>query len=112
MQPILEPDYKSTIKFNSIAEIWSDCLLVLSAIAQIGDNNPESAAYAFSSGIFRLPGAAQQEKPKAPLKSNFSELKKSIENLRQATPKLKQSQVDACAHTVLIDNKITDQEKD
>ncbi len=112
LQPILEPDYKSTIKFNSIAEIWSDCLLVLSAIAQIGDNNPESAAYAFSSGIFRLPGAAQQEKPKAPLKCNFSELKKSIENLRQATPKLKQSLVDACAHTVLIDNKITDQEKD
>ncbi|MEM7713675.1 MAG: M48 family metallopeptidase [Cyanobacteria bacterium P01_A01_bin.68] len=111
-QPILEPDYKITIKFNSIAEIWSDCLLVLSAIAQAGENNPESAAYAFSSGIYRLPGATQQQKPKALLKCNFSELKKSIENLRQATPKLKQSLVDACAHTVLIDNKITDQEKD
>lgn len=112
LQPILEPDYKITIKFNSIAEIWSDCLLVLSAIAQIGENNPESAAYAFSSGIFRLPGAAQQEKPKAPLKCNFSQLKKSLENLRQATPKLKQAIVDACAHIVLIDNKITDKEQD
>lgn len=107
LQPVLEPDYKITIKFNSIAEIWSDCLLVISAIAQIGENNPESAAYAFSSGIFRLPSAAQQEKLKSPLKCNFSDLKKSIENLRQATPKLKQALLDACAHTVLIDNKVS-----
>lgn len=112
LQPVLEPDLNISIKFNSIEEIWSDCLLVLSALAQIGENNPDSAAYAFSSGIFRLPGAAQQQKPKAPLKCNFSDLKKSIENLRQATPKLKQTIVDACSHTVLIDNKITDQEKD
>lgn len=112
LQPVLEPDINIPIKFNSIEEIWSDCLLVLSALAQIGENNPDSAAYAFSSGLFRLPGAAQQEKPKAPIKCNFSDLKKSIENLRQATPKLKQTIVDACSHTVLIDNKITDQEKD
>ncbi|MEL7246150.1 MAG: M48 family metallopeptidase [Cyanobacteria bacterium J06573_2] len=112
LQPILEPDYKITIKLNSIAEIWSDCLLVLSAIVQIGENNPDSAAYAFSSGVFQLSGAAQQEKPKAPLKCSFSQLKKSIENLRQATPKLKQTVVEACAYTVLINNKITDQEQD
>ncbi|MGB3640030.1 MAG: M48 family metallopeptidase [Rivularia sp. (in: cyanobacteria)] len=112
LQPVFQPDCNITVKFNSIEEIWSDCLLVLSALAQIGENNSDSAAYAFSSGIFRLPGATQQEKPKAPLKCNFSQLKKSIENLRQATPKLKQAIVDACAHTVLVDNKITNQEKD
>jgi Zn-dependent protease with chaperone function len=112
LQPLFQPDCNIAVKFNSIEEIWSDCLIVLSALAQIGENSPESAAYAFSSGIFQLPGATQQEKPKAPLKCNFSQLKKSVENLRQATPKLKQAIVEACAHTVLVDNKITNQEKD
>ncbi len=112
LQPVFQPDCNIAVKFNSIEEIWSDCLLVLSALAQVGENSADSAAYAFSSGIFQLPGATQQEKPKAPLKCNISHLKKSIENLRQATPKLKQVVVEACAHTVLIDNKITNQEKD
>ncbi|MBV6621738.1 MAG: M48 family metallopeptidase [Rivularia sp. (in: Bacteria)] len=112
LQSVFKPDCDITVKFNSIAEIWSDCLLVLSAIAQVGENNPDSAAYAFSSGIFRLRGATQQEKPKVPLKCNFSDVQKSIANLRQATPKLKQAVVDACAHTVLVDNKVSVQERD
>lgn len=112
LQPVLEPDSNTTEKFNSIEEIWSDCLLVLSAVARIGVNNANAAAYAFSSGIFRLPRATQQEKPKEPLKCNFSDVKKSIERLRQATPKLKQAVVDACAHTVLVDNKVTAEEGD
>ncbi|MEO1431616.1 MAG: M48 family metallopeptidase [Cyanobacteria bacterium J06633_8] len=112
LQTVLQPDCNITIKFNSIKEIWSDCLLVLSAIAQVGENNPDSAAYAFSCGIFQLPSATEQENPKAPLKCNFSDVKKSIANLSQATPKLKQAVVDACAHTVLIDNKVTAQERD
>jgi Zn-dependent protease with chaperone function len=112
LQPVIQPDCNIAVKFNSIEEIWSDCLIVLSALAQIGDSSADSAAYAFSCGIFQLPGATQQEKPKAPLKCNFSQLKKSIENLRQATPKLKQAVVQACAHTILVDNKISHQEKD
>ena len=112
LQPVFQPDCKIAVKFNSIEEIWSDCLIVLSVLAQIGDSSAESADYAFSCGIFQLPSATQQEKPKAPLKCDFSQLKKSIENLRQATPKLKQVIVQACAHTVLVDNKITAQEKD
>lgn len=112
LQPVFEPDSNITVKFNSIEEIWSDCLLVLSALAQTGVSNADAAAYAFSSGIFRLPGATQQEKPKTPLKCNFSDIKKSIERLRQATPKLKQAVVDACAHTVLVDNKVTAEQGD
>lgn len=112
LQPIIEPDRNITIQVNSIEEIWTDCLLVLSVLARIGASDADAAAYAFSSGIFRLPGATQQEKPKIPLKCNFSDVKKSIERLNQATPKLKQALVDACAHTVLVDNKVTDQEGD
>jgi hypothetical protein len=39
-------------------------------------------------------------------------VKKSVERLRLASPKLKQVIVDACAHTVLLDNQVTNSEAD
>lgn len=41
---------------------------------------------------------------------NFADLKKSIERLRRSCPKLKQAIIDACAHTVLVDNQVTPDE--
>ncbi|HYX14793.1 MAG TPA: M48 family metallopeptidase [Nostoc sp.] len=116
LQPSINPTSAITVEFTSIEEIWPDSLLVLSVIARIGYSQPntstEDIAYAFRSGVFRLPKAGEQEKPDMPLTSNFTELKKSIDRLRLASPKLKQAIVDACAHTVLLDNKVTQSEAD
>ena len=116
LQPIINPTSATTVEFTSIEEIWPDSLLVLSAIARIGYSQPDAStediAYAFRCGVFRLPKAGEQEKPDMPLTCNFTELKKSIDRLRLASPKLKQAIVDACAHTVLLDNKVTQSEAD
>jgi Zn-dependent protease with chaperone function len=116
LQPSINPTSATTVEFTSIEQIWPDSLLVLSVIARVGHSQPDAStediAYAFRSGIFRLPKAAEQEKPEKPLSCNFTQLKKSIERLRLASPKLKQTIVDACAHTVLLDNKVTDSEAD
>ncbi|WP_375506835.1 M48 family metallopeptidase [uncultured Nostoc sp.] len=116
LQPSINPTSVITVEFTSIEEIWPDSLLVLSVIARIGYSQPDAStediAYAFRSGVFRLPKAGEQEKPDTPLTCNFTELKKSIERLRLASPKLKQAIVDACAHTVLLDNKVTQSEAD
>ncbi|AVH67090.1 M48 family metallopeptidase [Nostoc sp. 'Peltigera membranacea cyanobiont' N6] len=116
LQPSINPTSTTTVEFTSIEQIWPDCLLVLSVIARVGHSQPdayiEDIAYAFRSGVFRLPKAGEQEKPEIPLTCNFTELKKSIERLRLASPKLKQAIVDACAHTVLLDNKVTQSEAD
>ncbi|MEH1801326.1 MAG: M48 family metallopeptidase [Nostoc sp.] len=116
LQPSINPPSATTVEFTSIEQIWPDCLLVLSVIARVGHSQPDTStediAYAFRSGVFRLPKAGEQEKPEIPLTCNFTELKKSIERLRLATPKLKQAIVDACAHTVLLDNKVTPSEAD
>ncbi|WP_334874480.1 hypothetical protein [Nostoc sp.] len=89
---------------------------MLSVIARMAQSQPdvfsEHITYAFRSGVFRLPKAGELEKPDTPLICNFTELNKSIERLRLASPKLKQAIVDACAHTVLLDNKVTDSEAD
>ena len=105
----LNPVANITTQFNSIDEIWSDCLVVLSVLARIGETRPDSIAYAFRSGVFRLPNASGQQ-PEAPINCSFADVKKSIERLRLASPKLKQAIVDACAHTVLLDNKVSDDE--
>ncbi|MBN3905686.1 MAG: M48 family metallopeptidase [Nostoc sp. NMS1] len=116
LQPSINPTSATTVEFTSIEQIWPDCLLVLSVIARVGHSQPDAStediAYAFRSGVFRLPKAAEQEKPDTPPSCNFTELKKGIERLRLASPKLKQVIVDACAHTVLLDNKVTQSEAD
>ena len=112
LEPCINPKSATTVEFTSIDQIWSDSILVLSALARVGQTEPDEIAYAFRSGVFRLPGAGQQEKPDTPIACNFIDLKKSIDRLRLATPKLKQALVDACAHTVLLDNKVTPSEAD
>lgn len=110
LESYLNPAANLTTQFNSIDEIWSDCLLILSVLARIGETRPDAIAYAFRSGIFRLPNASGQQQPEAPINCSFADVKKSIERLRLASPKLKQAIVDACAHTVLVDNKVSDDE--
>jgi Zn-dependent protease with chaperone function len=112
LQPCINPTSTTKVEFTSVEQIWPDSILILSALARVGQSQPDEIAYAFRSGVFRLPGAGQQEKPNAPVACNFSDIKKSIDRLRLASPKLKQALVDACAHTVLLDNKVTPSEAD
>ncbi|MBH8560936.1 M48 family metallopeptidase [Nostoc sp. CENA67] len=112
LQPYINAASATTIEFTSIEQIWPDSILVLSALARVGQSQPDAIAYAFRSGVFRLPKAGQQEKPDTAINSNFTEVKNSLERLRLASPKLKQALVDACAHTVLVDNKVTASEAD
>jgi Zn-dependent protease with chaperone function len=112
LQPSINPPSVTTVEFTTIEQIWPDSILVLSALASVGHSEPDAIAYAFRSGVFRLPKAGEQEKPDTPVPCNFSDIKKSIERLQLASPKLKQAIIDACAHTVLLDNKVTPSEAD
>ncbi|MDZ8187654.1 MAG: M48 family metallopeptidase [Nostoc sp. ChiSLP02] len=112
LQPCINPTSVITVEFTSIEQIWSDSILIISALARVGHSEPDAIAYAFRSGVFRLPKAGEQEKPDTPVACNFSDIKKSLERLQLASPKLKQGIIDACAHTVLLDNKVTPKEAD
>ncbi|GAA6618980.1 M48 family metallopeptidase [Scytonema sp. NUACC26] len=113
LEPCIHPESSSkTEQFDSIQEIWSDCILVLSALAKVGQSQPDAIAYAFRSGVFKLPKVEQQEKPETPIACNFAGIKKSLDRLRLASPKLKQAIIDACAHTVMVDNRVTLEEAD
>ncbi|MBD2437555.1 M48 family metallopeptidase [Nostoc sp. FACHB-110] len=112
LQPCIHPTASISVEFNSIEQIWPDSINVLSALARVGHPQAEAAAYAFRCGVFRLPGAGQKEISDTLAPSDFAVVKNSLERLRLASPKIKQAVVDACAHTVLVDNKVTPQEAD
>jgi Zn-dependent protease with chaperone function len=101
---------EQSVQFHAIAPVWSDCLNLLSALARVGETQADAIQYAFRSGVYRLPGSSLQEIPEIPPTCNLGDLRKSLDRLRSAAPKVKQAIVDACAHTVMLDNKITTQE--
>ncbi|HEY9737308.1 MAG TPA: M48 family metallopeptidase [Trichocoleus sp.] len=95
---------------HTIDPIWSDCLTILSVLAQLGHKSAQEATYAFKSGLYRLPGAKKRELPSALPAAKLYDLGTSLSRVGQAAPKLKQAVVDACAHTVLVDNTVTPRE--
>jgi Zn-dependent protease with chaperone function len=106
----LFPHRETPIQFQTLDPVWPDALAVLSALANAGDVKPEAVAYAFRCGAFKLPGATPQTVPEAPAPWTFTTLPEHLERLRQTAPKLKQLVINACAHTVLLDNEVTVQE--
>jgi hypothetical protein len=83
---------------------------VLAALASAGSEKVEVITYAFRCGTFKLPGATTQWVPDVPPDWSLATLPQHLERLRQAAPKLKQSVINACAHTVLLDSNVTAQE--
>lgn len=97
-------------EITSLEGLWADAVTLLSLLARMGHTRPEDAFYAFKTGLYQLPGAKKQTLPDALPSVKLTDLGKSLATLEQATPKLKQAIVDACAHTVLADNTVTPQE--
>ena len=113
LQARLQPCISTAVKaeqFSTLDPIWSDCIVVVSALARVGQTDSDAIIYALRSRLFRLPGAGQQIMPASPPNWNFSELRKSLNRLSVASPKLRQAIVEAGSYTVLLDNAVTDQE--
>ncbi|MEL7034530.1 MAG: M48 family metallopeptidase [Cyanobacteria bacterium J06592_8] len=102
---VKKPD--QNVQFTDIKQIGSDCIILLSALAKTGHDSSDAIALAFRAGLFRLPKASGQTLPKEPVEYTLAQIGDSLKRLELATPKLKQKLVDACAYTVLSDQKVT-----
>jgi Zn-dependent protease with chaperone function len=108
LQKRLAPLAPATSKpLDSLDTLWGDALNLMSLLAKVGHSRSEDALYAFKLGISQLPGAKKQPSPNELPAVSPAELTSGLGRLGQATPKLKQAIVDACAHTVLADNDVT-----
>jgi Zn-dependent protease with chaperone function len=110
LDAVLFPHREARVQHQALEQILPDCFAVLSALASAGNTQPEAIAYAFRCGAFKLPGATSQSVPETPPAWSLDTLPQHLEQLRQAAPKLKQSVINACAHTVLLDSEVTVQE--
>lgn len=52
-------------QFSTLNPIWSDCVVVVSALTRVGQTDSDVMIYALRSGLFRLPGAGQQTIPES-----------------------------------------------
>ena len=110
LAPYFQPEKPVAESTACLTDIWPDSLLLISALAKVGQSEHSQIDYAFRCGIQQLPGATKQTMPVELPTCTLPNLGKSLRRLRQADPKLKQSIAQACAHTVLIDGRTTDQE--
>jgi Zn-dependent protease with chaperone function len=104
------PHRETQIQYETLEQIWPDALAVLSALASAGNVKVEAIAYAFRCGAFKLPGATAQSVPDVPPDWSLATLAHHLDRLRQTAPKVKQSVINACAHTVLLDSEVTVEE--
>ncbi|MDY7053185.1 M48 family metallopeptidase [Limnospira fusiformis] len=95
------------VKFTEIKQIWSDCVIVLSALARVGQDSPGAVDMAFQAGLLRLPRNSGETLPTQPGEYSLTQVGESLKRLELAAPKLKQAVVDACAYTVLADHHVT-----
>ncbi len=110
LAPYFQPEKPSAESAARLTDIWPDGLLLISALAKVGQSEHSQIDYAFRCGIQQLPGATKQSMPTELPTCTLPNLGKVLRRLRQTDPKLKQSIAQACAHTVLIDGQTTDQE--
>ncbi|NJN43953.1 MAG: hypothetical protein HC806_03990 [Anaerolineae bacterium] len=63
LEPHIGQPQSPSVVYEEITPVWNDCLILVAALAKIGSKNPEAMAFAFRSGLFRLPGASQNPAP-------------------------------------------------
>jgi Zn-dependent protease with chaperone function len=102
---------RSRVRHNALADVDDELQLLLSLLAYAGDADGRAAPDAFTAGRARLSGAgvAIALLPKSP--RLLSGLGVALEELAALTPPLRAQVVDACAHIVLADRRMTDDEE-
>ena len=108
----LGEEINPAVKFEAIAEVWNDCTTLVAALAKAGHESEGDRLYAFRAGIDRLPKPPQMQLSEKVPPFTMRDLDWGLKRLKQLAPKAKQAVVDACAHTVLLDSKVTVEESE
>jgi Zn-dependent protease with chaperone function len=105
-------DLFQTIKKFSYGQVGLDIVILLSALASAGHaENRDEAQRAFDAGLGRIPELAAR-KPVFSFQEvdSCANVNRALKDLTDASYKIKESIIDACAHCAFADNKITVEE--
>ncbi len=98
-------------QYYSFRPLQGHCATVLSSLARVGNTDDEDILRAYRAAAARLPkGSAAMDRPHPMEACSFKALDESLDVLAMASPVLKQRIIDAFAHCVLVDGKVTVEE--
>ncbi len=104
-----EARQRARVRHRSLGDVAAEIQLLLSLLAHAGDFDGSEASTAFSAGVARLPGVQLTLLP--PSQRLLSGLGAALEELVALAPRLSAQIIDACAHTVLADGRVADDEE-
>jgi Zn-dependent protease with chaperone function len=102
------PSARSAVRFNSLRAVHDELELLLSLLAHAGADDDTGAETAFEAASARLPDERLHLLPAS--ERLLSGLSAALGQLRSLAPQLQRDVVDACAHAVLADRRVTDDE--
>jgi uncharacterized tellurite resistance protein B-like protein len=111
LEPYFSQARKPVIQYYSIKPLAPDCAVLLSALAYIGQREPDQIELAFRQGAQPLSYAAQ-----VPLSlvsaaaCDLEQVDAALDRLTQAVPQIKKNVLNACAQTVAADGVIEEME--
>ena len=111
LEPYFVQARKPAIQYYALKPLASDCAIVLSALAYIGQAEPEKIEFAFQQGAQPLSYAAQvQLRLVTAAECDLEQVDAALNRLCQAVPQIKKNVLNACAQTVASDGVIQELE--
>ncbi|MGA2866219.1 MAG: M48 family metallopeptidase [Verrucomicrobiota bacterium] len=102
---------KPIIQYYALKPLAPDCAILLSALAHLGQETPETIELAFQQGAQPLSHAAQVELRLVPAEQcELAQVDAALNRLAQAAPQIKKNLLNACAQTVAADGVIREME--
>jgi Zn-dependent protease with chaperone function len=110
LEPNFKPIGKPVIQFYVLKPVVTDCAVLLSALARVGQTDPAAMERAFLQGARQLGVTEPDLRLLEPAQSDLSHVDCALERLNQTIPHLKKQVLAACAETVAADGVILEQE--
>jgi hypothetical protein len=104
--------HKKEVIYKNIESLTVDAIHILSKLAHVGHPDEAAAQDAFNAGWAQLhiKASTQNGDMLPPGKVSFSALRVALKRFSHATPGVKKTILNACAHCVLHDKKVTVEE--
>jgi Zn-dependent protease with chaperone function len=101
----------STIQFYTLKPLLPDCVVILSALANAGSDDPAQIQKAFDTGAPYLRAPDNADLPLLPPgQCDFAQMDIALNRLVQAAPIIKKNLIEACVHTIGADEIIQESE--
>jgi hypothetical protein len=102
---------KSVVQFYTIKPLVPDCAVILSALANVGSDDPAEIEKAFETGAPYLRAPDDADLNLLPKENcGVNQIDAALNRLAQAVPIIKRNLIEACVHTVGADGIVQEGE--